>query len=100
MNHIVREKLWPKLKLIVDIDFRMNSTALLFCFAGALCTEHFGFSLALGAFLAGILIADSDYAHQIMADISPFKDVFLSIFFISLGMLIDVGVIKEHFLTK
>lgn len=62
------------------------------CFGFALLTESFGFSLALGAFLAGIILSESDYSHQILADMAPFRDVFASIFFVSIGMLVDLGV--------
>ncbi|MDX1624174.1 MAG: cation:proton antiporter [Gemmatimonadota bacterium] len=56
----------------------------------ALATESLGFSLALGAFLAGILIAESPYSHQIVAEMAPFRDLFTSLFFVSIGMLLDL----------
>jgi CPA2 family monovalent cation:H+ antiporter-2 len=52
-------------------------------------TEHAGLSLALGAFLAGMLIAETEYKHQVETDIRPFHDVLLGLFFISIGMLLD-----------
>jgi CPA2 family monovalent cation:H+ antiporter-2 len=52
-------------------------------------TEHFGLSLALGAFLAGMLIAETDYKHQVEVDIRPFQDVLLGLFFITIGMKLD-----------
>ncbi|HSN68786.1 MAG TPA: cation:proton antiporter, partial [Thermoanaerobaculia bacterium] len=55
-----------------------------------LLTASLGFSAALGAFLAGILLAESDYSHQVFADVVPFRDFFSSIFFISIGMLLQV----------
>lgn len=55
----------------------------------AAITQALDFSLALGAFLAGIIISESEYSHQVVADILPFRDVFNSIFFISIGMLLD-----------
>jgi CPA2 family monovalent cation:H+ antiporter-2 len=57
----------------------------------ALVTEALGFSLALGAFVAGILLSESEYSPQVAADVSPFRDVFNSVFFISIGMLLDLG---------
>lgn len=48
-----------------------------------------GVSLALGAFLAGIVLADSDYSHQILGEIAPFRDAFTGLFFVSIGMLVD-----------
>jgi monovalent cation:H+ antiporter-2, CPA2 family len=57
----------------------------------ALLTHKLGFSVALGAFIAGMILAESDYIHQIEADIKPLKNVFLSVFFISVGLLLDVN---------
>jgi CPA2 family monovalent cation:H+ antiporter-2 len=54
-------------------------------------TAHFGLSLALGSFIAGVVLSESEYSHQIIADILPFRDVFNSIFFVSIGMLLSVG---------
>ena len=62
--------------------------ALFACLGGALFTESLGFSMALGAFLAGILISESDYRHQLLADMSSIRDFFTSMFFISVGMLL------------
>lgn len=68
--------------------------ATLFIVLGmALLTSSLGLSLALGAFLAGVVLAESDYSHQVVSDIVPFKDVFNSLFFISVGMLLDVGAV-------
>ena len=53
-------------------------------------TSQVGLSLALGAFIAGLVLSESDYSHQIVADILPFRDVFNSIFFMSIGMLLSV----------
>ncbi|HVS66354.1 MAG TPA: cation:proton antiporter [Thermoanaerobaculia bacterium] len=64
--------------------------ALFTCLGGALATESLGFSLALGGFLAGVVLAGSDQSHQVLADIAPFRDLFTSIFFIAIGMLLDV----------
>lgn len=65
-------------------------TALVVCLGMALLTEVLGFSLALGAFIAGIIISESEYSHQVVAEVVPFRDVFNSLFFISVGMLLDV----------
>ncbi|OYY57745.1 MAG: potassium transporter [Polynucleobacter sp. 24-46-87] len=61
-------------------------------------TEHFGLSLALGAFLAGMLIAETPYRHQVEEDVKPFRDVLLGLFFITIGMLLDFQVIYEQWL--
>ncbi|GJL77783.1 MAG: sodium/hydrogen exchanger family/TrkA domain protein [Nitrospinaceae bacterium] len=58
-------------------------------------SESMGLSLAMGAFIAGIIISDSEYSHQIILDILPLKDYFGSIFFISVGMLLQVQVFYE-----
>jgi CPA2 family monovalent cation:H+ antiporter-2 len=62
----------------------------------ALVTDRLRFSMALGAFLAGIIIAESEYSHQVIADVLPFRDVFASLFFISIGMLLDLRYVAEH----
>ncbi len=72
---------------------------LFICLGMALLTSSLGLSLALGAFLAGVLIAESEYSHQVVSDILPFKDVFNSLFFISVGMLLDVGAVWKFKLT-
>lgn len=52
-------------------------------------------SLALGAFAAGLVVSESIYSHRILSDILPFKDLFLTIFFVSVGLLIDLGVVAD-----
>ena len=54
-------------------------------------TSQFGLSLALGAFIAGMVLSESEYSHQIVADILPFRDVFNSLFFVSIGMLLSLS---------
>ena len=61
-------------------------------------TEHFGLSLALGAFLAGMLIAETPYRHQVEEDVKPFRDVLLGLFFITIGMLLDFEVIYQQWM--
>jgi len=55
-----------------------------------------GLSLPLGAFVAGVVVSESVYSHRILADVIPFKDLFLAIFFIAVGSLIDLGLFAEH----
>lgn len=62
-------------------------------------TSQFGLSLALGAFIAGMVLADSDYSHQAAAEILPFRDVFNSLFFVSIGLLLSVGALIENLST-
>lgn len=66
-------------------------TALLLCLGIAWLTSKAGLSLAIGAFIAGLVISESEYSHQIVAEVLPLRDVFSSLFFISIGMLLEVG---------
>ncbi|WP_334154379.1 cation:proton antiporter [Tepidimonas sp.] len=59
-------------------------------------TEHAGLSLALGAFVAGMLIAETEYRHQVETDIRPFHDVLLGLFFITIGMMLDWRLVLER----
>ncbi|NOQ66489.1 MAG: potassium transporter KefB, partial [Desulfobacterales bacterium] len=61
------------------------------CLAIAWLTSYAGLSLALGAFIAGLIISESEYSHQALGNILPFRDVFTSFFFVSIGMLLDTG---------
>jgi len=69
---------------------------LLFCLAVAMLTHELGMSLAFGAFLAGLMISDSEYSHNAFGNLIPFKDVFTSFFFVSIGMLLDLGFVYDH----
>jgi len=64
-------------------------TIIFIGFGTAWLTAQAGLSLALGAFIAGLAISESEYSHQVMGDIIPFRDAFISLFFISVGMLLD-----------
>src|SRR5919106_5066926 len=66
------------------------------CFGTAWLTSLAGLSLALGAFVAGILISESDYGHQALADVLPLRDLFSSLFFVSVGMLFNIGFALPH----
>lgn len=61
------------------------------CLGAAFLTSRLGLSLAIGAFIAGLVISESEYSYQAIADILPFKDSFIGLFFISVGMLMDIG---------
>ncbi len=69
---------------------------IVICLSVAWMTSSAGLSLALGAFMAGLIISESEYSHQALGSILPFRDVFTSFFFISVGMLLDVGFLFEH----
>lgn len=69
---------------------------LLITLGAAWITEKAGLSLALGAFIAGMLISETEYKHQVEEDIKPFRDVLLGLFFITIGMLLNVHLVLEH----
>ncbi len=69
---------------------------LLICLAVAFLTAELGMSLAFGAFLAGLMISESDYSHNAFGYIIPFKDTFTSFFFVSIGMLLDLHFVVAH----
>ena len=77
-----------------DELFMLN--LLLITLGLAWLTEHAGLSLALGAFVAGMLIAETEYKHQVETDIRPFHDVLLGLFFITIGMLLDWRLLLER----
>ncbi|MDX2127753.1 MAG: cation:proton antiporter [Chloroherpetonaceae bacterium] len=68
--------------------------ALLLCFGSAYLTSLAGLSLALGAFIAGVIISSTDESHQISETLTPFRDALTSIFFVSVGLLLDIKVIN------
>ena len=68
----------------------------LICFAVALLTSKLGMSLAFGAFLAGLLISESEYSHNAFGNFEPIKDVFASFFFVSIGMLLDLSFVINN----
>jgi monovalent cation:H+ antiporter-2, CPA2 family len=69
---------------------------LALCIGTAWLTSMVGLSLALGAFLGGMVVADTEYSHRAMGDILPLRDAFVSVFFVSLGMLFDVQVVAAQ----
>ncbi|WP_050465440.1 cation:proton antiporter domain-containing protein [Herbaspirillum autotrophicum] len=69
---------------------------LMITLGAAWITEKAGLSLALGAFVAGMLISETEYKHQVEEDIKSFRDVLLGLFFITIGMLLNVHLVLEH----
>ncbi|WP_036172328.1 monovalent cation:proton antiporter family protein [Massilia sp. 9096] len=69
---------------------------LLVTLGAAAITEHAGLSMALGAFVAGMLISETQYKHQVEEDIKPFRDVLLGLFFITIGMLLNLRLVAEN----
>ena len=72
-----------------------TATALLVVIGAALLMELAGMSMILGAFIAGMMLADSEYRHQLEADIAPFKGLLLGLFFIAVGMAVNIGLLVE-----
>jgi monovalent cation:proton antiporter-2 (CPA2) family protein len=72
-----------------------TATALLVVIGAALLMEFAGLSMVLGAFLAGMLLADSEYRHELEADIGPFKGLLLGLFFIAVGMSVNIGLLLQ-----
>ena len=73
-----------------------TATGILLVLGAAWLTDWAGLSMALGAFLGGLLLADSRYRHQIMADIQPFRGLLLGLFFMSVGMSINFGLLGQQ----
>lgn len=71
-------------------------TVVVLCFATAWLTSTADLSLALGAFFAGLVVSESEYSHQATANILPFREIFISFFFVSVGMLLDVEFFFDH----
>jgi glutathione-regulated potassium-efflux system ancillary protein KefC len=96
-----RFALRPVLRLIAATELREVFTAfsLLLVIAAALLMQAVGMSMALGAFLAGVLLAESEYRHALESDIEPFKGLLLGLFFIAVGMSIDFGILLRDPLT-
>ncbi|VAX08472.1 Inner membrane protein, KefB/KefC family [hydrothermal vent metagenome] len=70
-------------------------TALLVAMGAAWLTYQMGLSLALGAFVAGMMLGETEFRHQVEAEIRPFRDLLLGLFFITIGMLLNVGLLPE-----
>lgn len=64
--------------------------------ASAAIMESLGLSTALGAFVAGVMLADSPYRHELEADVEPFRSILLGLFFLAVGMMLDLGAIAER----
>ena len=73
---------------------------LLVTLGAAWITERAGLSLALGAFVAGMLIAETQYKHQVEEDIKPFRDVLLGLFFITIGMLLNLQLVLAQLVDR
>ncbi len=85
----------PLFRILAEARARevMTAAALLVVLGSALAMEVGGLSMAMGAFLAGVLLSESTFRHQLEADIEPFRGVLLGLFFLSVGMSLDLGLI-------
>jgi CPA2 family monovalent cation:H+ antiporter-2 len=96
---------WFLVPLLLQYVVRLRSpevlllTAVLISLGTAWIASQFGLSLALGAFIAGVVLSESEYSHQVTADILPFRDIFNSLFFVSIGLLLSLGALIENFST-
>jgi glutathione-regulated potassium-efflux system ancillary protein KefC/glutathione-regulated potassium-efflux system protein KefB len=93
-----RYLLRPALRIIAHtkVQEAFTAAALLVVVGTALLFDLAGLSMALGAFIAGVLLADSEYRHELEADIEPFKGLLLGLFFIAVGMSANLGVLVER----
>lgn len=73
-----------------------SATSLMLVIGATLLMDHAGLSMGLGAFVAGVLLADSEYRHEIEANIEPFKGLLLGLFFISVGMSVNIGLLSSQ----
>ncbi len=77
----------------------LTASALLVVLGAAVIMQEAGLSMAMGAFLAGVLLAESNFRHQLEADIEPFRGILLGLFFIGVGMTIDLNVVAQEWRT-
>jgi glutathione-regulated potassium-efflux system ancillary protein KefC/glutathione-regulated potassium-efflux system protein KefB len=92
-RHVLR----PVLRIVAYTQAQeaFTAAALLVVVGTALLFDAAGMSMALGAFIAGVLLADSEYRHELEADIEPFKGLLLGLFFIAVGMSANLGVLRD-----
>lgn len=94
-NKWILPRLLKLIALTKNQELFMMSIFLI-CFSIALLTWKLGMSIAFGAFLAGLMVSDSEYSHHAFANLLPFKDTFTSFFFVSIGMLLDFSFILDN----
>lgn len=88
-------KVFKEVALVRSDELFVLTTLLVSLFAGLL-TYSFGLSMALGAFLAGMMLGESHYRHQLEADIRPFRDILMGLFFVTVGMELDIAFVFNH----
>ena len=95
-NRWIMPRLLHKIALTRNQELFMM-IVLLICLSVALMTYQMGMPLAFGAFLAGLMISESEYSHDAFGNLITFRDTFTSFFFVSIGMLLDLSFVGEHF---
>ena len=95
---VSRVAIRPLLKLVARFGGRevFTAAALLVVIGAALSMEAIGLSMSLGAFLAGVLLADSEFRHELEADVEPFKGLLLGLFFMAVGMSANLALFRAH----
>lgn len=95
---VERTLLRPLLRLAAGagVPEVFTGTTLLLVLGIGWATERAGLSMALGAFLAGMMVADTEYRHQVAADIQPFRGLLLGLFFMTVGMKLDLGLLVDN----
>lgn len=88
----------PMFRILANAQVRelLTAAALLVVLGSALAMQMGGLSMAMGAFLAGVLLSESTYRHQLEADIEPFRGILLGLFFMGVGMALDLTVVWDH----
>jgi CPA2 family monovalent cation:H+ antiporter-2 len=81
-----------------NVDELFMGSVLLIVVGASLAVHAFGFTYSLGAFIAGMIIAETHYHHKVESDIAPFKDLLLGTFFVTVGMKIDLQFLSAHFI--
>lgn len=91
----------PLLRIVAQAKLPelFTATALLVVIGAALFMQFAGLSMVLGAFIAGMLLADSEYRHELEADLAPFKGLLLGLFFIAVGMSVNIGLLLREPMT-
>ncbi|WP_373101055.1 MULTISPECIES: monovalent cation:proton antiporter-2 (CPA2) family protein [Pasteurellaceae] len=100
---LVAAGLWllnPLFKMLAKTKIRevMTAAALLVVLGSALLMEQGGLSMAMGAFVAGVLLSESSFRHQLEADIEPFRGLLLGLFFLGVGMSLNLSVVAQNWL--
>ena len=91
----------PLFRIIANTGAKeaMIAAALLIVLGSGLAMQYAGLSMAMGAFLAGVLLAESSYRHELEADIEPFRGILLGLFFVAVGLSLDLSVVAQYWLT-